>query len=71
MEFVYVQVNETQTCIYRTYKHHLVVVLEILFHNEIIYEMGSSMLGKQVKESQSNVVRPSLRPSGGRGMTYV
>ena len=51
MEFVYVQVNETQACIYRTFKHHLVVVLEVLFHYKIIYEMGQPMLEKQVNES--------------------
>ena len=58
MEFGYVQVNVTQACIYRTFKHHLVVVLEILFHNEIIYEMGPQMLKKQVKESQSRAAFP-------------
>ena len=46
MEFVYVQVNETQVDIYRTFKHHLVVVLEFLFHYEIIYEMGLPMFEK-------------------------
>ena len=64
MEFVYVQVNETHACIYKTFKHHLVVVLEVLFHNEIIYEMGPPMLEKQVKESQSCVVLPFFAQAG-------
>ena len=67
MEFVYIQVNETQACIYRTFKHHLVVVIEVLFHNEIIYEMGSPMLEKQVKESKSHVA-PSLFAQAGVGV---
>ena len=66
MEFVYVQVNGTRTCIYRTFKHHLVVVLEGLFHYEIIYEIGPPMLEKQVKESQSRAV-PPLFVQGGVG----
>ena len=35
-----------------------VVVLQILFHYEIIYEMGPLMLEKQVKESQSCAASP-------------
>ena len=66
MEFVYVQVNETQACIYKTFKHHLVVVQEVLFHNEIIYEMGLPMLEKQVKESQSRPM-PLLFAQAGVG----
>ena len=58
MEFVYVQVNETQACIYRTFKHHLVVVLEVLFYYEIIYEMGPPIIEKKVKESQSRTTPP-------------
>ena len=45
----------TQTCIYRTFKNHLVVVLEVLFPYGFIYEMGPPRLGKRVKESQSRV----------------
>ena len=44
VEFVHEHVNETQACIYRTFKHHWVVVLEVLFHNEVIYEMTPLML---------------------------
>ena len=33
-----------------------VVVLQVVFHYEIIYEMGLPMSEKQVKESQSCVV---------------
>ena len=36
-----------------------VVVLQVLFHYEIIYEMGLPMLEKQVKESQSPCGVPS------------
>ena len=64
MEFVKLQVNETQVCIYRTFKHHLVVVLEVLFHNEVIYEMGPPMLEKQVKGSQSRVAPPLFAQAG-------
>ena len=64
MEFVKLQVNGTQACIYRTFKHHLVVVLEVLFHNEVIYEMGPPMLEKQVKESQSRVAPPLFAQAG-------
>ena len=35
-----------------------VVVLQVLFHYEIIHEMGPPMLEKQVKESQSCVASP-------------
>ena len=35
------------------------VVLQVLFHYEIIYEMGPPILEKQVKESQSRVTPPS------------
>ena len=64
MEFVYVQINETHACIYKTFKHHLVVVLEVLFHNEIIYEIGPPMLEKQVKESQSLAAPPLFVQAG-------
>ena len=33
----------------------MVVVLQVVFHYEIIYEMGPPKLEKQVKESQSYV----------------
>ena len=49
----------------------MVVVLQVLFHYEIIYEMGLPRSGKQVKEFQPCVVPPSLRPSGGRGVTAL
>ena len=35
-----------------------VVVLQVLFHYEIIHEMGPPMLEKQVKESQFCVASP-------------
>ena len=60
----YVQVNGTQACIYRTFKHHLVVILEVLFHNEIIYEMGPPMSEKYVKESQSRATPPLFSQLG-------
>ena len=44
------------------YKGHLdttmVVVLQVVFHYEIIYEMGSPMSEKRVKESQSRSAAP-------------
>ena len=52
------------------YTRHLsttsVVVLQVLFHYEIIYEMGLPMLEKQVKESQSRVTPPLLAQVGVR-----
>ena len=42
------------------------VVLQVLFHYEFIYEMGPPMLEKQVKESQSRVASPQP-PRLGRG----
>ena len=44
----------------------MVVVLQVLFHYEIIYEMGPSMLEKQVKESQSRLASPQP-PKRGQG----
>ena len=41
-----------------------VVVLQVLFHYEIIYEMGSPMLEMQVQESQSCVVSPQSPRQG-------
>ena len=35
-----------------------VVVLQVLFHYEIIYEIGPPMLEKQVKKSKSHVAPP-------------
>ena len=51
MEFVYVQVNETQEYVQDSLNTTTVVVLEVLFPYEFIYEMGPPMLEKQVKES--------------------
>ena len=51
MEFVYVQVNETEEYIHDSLNSTTVVVLQVLFHYEIIYEMGPPMSEKQVKES--------------------
>ena len=45
-------------------KHHLVVVLEVLFHYEIIYEIGPPMLENQVKESQSRAAPPLFAQVG-------
>ena len=42
----------------------IVVILQVVFHYEIIYEMGTPMLEKQVKESQSRVA-PSLFAQAG------
>ena len=34
------------------------VILQVLFHYEIIYKMGSPMLENKVKESQSRLASP-------------
>ena len=45
-----------------------VVVLQVLFHYEIIYEMGPPILENKVKESQSRVTSPQPpRRRRGRG----
>ena len=41
-----------------------VVVLQVEFHYEIIYEMDPPMLEKQVKESQSHVMPPLFAQAG-------
>ena len=69
MEFVYVQVNETQEYVQDSLNTNMVVVLQVLFPYEIIYEMGPPMSEKQVKESQSRALAPSLCLGGGRGVT--
>ena len=51
MEFFYVQVNGTREYVQDGLNTTTMVVLEVLFPYEIIYEMGSPMLEKQVKES--------------------
>ena len=51
MEFVYVQVNETQEYVLDSLNTTTVVVLEVLFPYRFIYEMGPPMSEKQVKES--------------------
>ena len=43
-----------------------VVVLQVVFHYEIIYEMGPPMSEKQVKESQSSVMPPLFTQVGVR-----
>ena len=43
-----------------------VVVVQVVFHYEIIYEMGPQMLEKQVKESQSCVAPPLFAQAGVR-----
>ena len=40
----------------------MVVVLQVLFHYFIIYEMGPPRLGKQVKESKSRAAPFALKP---------
>ena len=42
----------------------MVVVLQVLFHYEIIYEMGPPRSGKQVKESQSHAAPPLFVQAG-------
>ena len=42
----------------------MVLVLQVLFHYEIIYEMGPPMLEKHVKESQSWVASPLFARTG-------
>ena len=50
------------------YTRHLntttVVVLQVVFHYEIIYEMGPPMFEKQVKESQSRAMPPLFAQKG-------
>ena len=58
MEFVYVQVNETQEYIQDSLNTTTVVVLKVLFPYGFIYEMGPPMSEKQVKEFQSRVAPP-------------
>ena len=53
MEFVYVQVNETQEYVQDSLNTTMMVVLEVLLPYGFIYEMGPPMSKKQVKESQS------------------
>ena len=48
MEFVYVQVSETQEYVQDSLSTTIVVVLQVLFHYEILYEMGPPMLEKRV-----------------------
>ena len=64
MEFVYVQVNETQEYAHYSLNTTTVVVLEVLFPYEIIYEMGPPIFEKQVKESQSRVAPPLFTQAG-------
>ena len=58
MEFVYVQVNETQEYVHDNLNTTTMVVLEVLFPYGFIYEMGPPMFENQVKESQSRVAPP-------------
>ena len=46
MEFVYVQVNGTHKYVLDSLNTTTVVVIEVLFPYEIIYEMGPSMFEK-------------------------
>ena len=50
MEFVYVQVNETQKYVHDSLNTTMVVVLEVLLPYGFIYEMSPPMSEKQVKE---------------------
>ena len=58
MEFVYVQVNETQEYVQDSLNITTVVVLKVLIPYGFIYELGLPMSQKQVKESQSCVAPP-------------
>ena len=69
MEFVYVQVNETQECVHDSLNTTTVVVLEVLFPYEIIYMKWVHQCEKNRLKNFSPMPRPSLRPSGGRGVT--
>ena len=69
MEFVHVQVNGNQEYVHDSLNTTKVVVLEVLFPYGFIYEMSPPMSKKQVKEFQSRVVPPFLRPGEGRGVT--
>ena len=57
VEFVYVQVNETQEYVQFSLNTTTMAILEVLFPYRFIYEMGPPRLGKRVKKSQS-VSRP-------------
>ena len=63
-EFAYVQVNETHVYVQDNLNTIMVVVLQVVFHYEIIYEMGLSMSEKQVKESQSRAAPPLFAQTG-------
>ena len=64
MKFVYVQVNGTREYVHDSLNTIMVVVLEVLFTNEIIYEMGPPRSEKQVKESQSRATPPLFAQAG-------
>ena len=66
MEFVYVQVNGTREYVQDSLNTTTMVVLQVLFHYEIIYEMGPPMSENEVKESQSRAA-PSLLVQAGVG----
>ena len=61
MEFVYVQVNETQEYIQDNLNTTTVAVLKVLIHYGFIYEMGPPMSENQLK-SPSPVLRPLSLP---------
>ena len=62
MEFVYVQVKRTHEYVQDSLNTTTVVVLDVFFSYEFIYEMGPPMLEKKVKESQSRL-RPLSSPN--------
>ena len=64
VEFVYVQVNETQEYVHDSLNATTMVVLEVLFPYGFIYEMGPPMFEKQVKESKSRAAPPFSAQAG-------
>ena len=55
MEFVYVQVNETQEYVQDSLNTTTVIVLEVMFLYGLIYEMDPPKSESRVKESQYRV----------------
>ena len=66
LEFVYVQVNETQEYVHDSLNTTTVVVLEVLFPYGFIYEMGPQMSENQLK-SPSPMSRLPLFAQAGVG----
>ena len=62
MEFVYVQVNETQEYVHDSLNTTTVVVLQVLFNYEIIYMKWGNQCQKSRLKSLSPVLHPLSLP---------